>query len=375
MAALFTVLFAILAWPTFRLLGGRGAGLAASVAYGRVLFGGAIAIWLANMWASILRGTGNMLVPGAVMTVSLTLSIPLAGALTLGWFELPALGVRGPAVAFVTTYAVAGTVMGGYVLAGRAGLRLHWSGLRLRADLAGDILRVGLFGCANSTLTIVTVIVVTAMVGRHGTAALAGYGLGSRLEILLVPIAFGVGAALVALVGANRGAGQFARARRIAWTAGLAVFALCAVIGTGAVLAPDLWIGLFSRDAEAADVARQYLRIAGWGYPIFGLGMVLYFASQGTGNMNLQLVAGSVRAVIVIGLGSLLVHAAGAPLNWLFGCVAAGLVAFGAAIAWAVKYGRVWNPDRTRVVRPGPGSRGRTNPPGRPPAVSRSARR
>ena len=62
-------------------------------------------------------------------------------------------------------------------------------------------------------------------------------------------------------------------------------------------------------------------------------------------NMNLQLVAGSVRAVIVIGVGSLLVHAAGAPLSWLFGCVAAGLIAFGAVVAWAVKYGRVWNPD------------------------------
>ena len=73
------------------------------------------------------------------------MSIPLSGALTLGWFGLPALAVRGPAAAFVTIYAVAGIVMGGYVLSGRAGLRL-------RADLAGDILRVGLFGCAERRL-------------------------------------------------------------------------------------------------------------------------------------------------------------------------------------------------------------------------------
>ena len=135
MAALFTLLFAVLAWPVFRLLGGRGEGLAAAVAYGRVLFAAAAAIWLANMCASILRGTGNMLAPGVVMTVLLTLSIPLSGALTLGWFGLPALAVRGPAAAFVTIYVVAGIVMGGYVLSGRAGLRLRWSGLRLRADL------------------------------------------------------------------------------------------------------------------------------------------------------------------------------------------------------------------------------------------------
>ena len=123
------------------------------------------------------------------------------------------------------------------------------------------------------------------------------------------------------------------------------VFAVCALIGAVAVLAPDLWIGLFSRDAAVAAVARQYLRIAGVGYPIFGMGMALYFASQGTGNMNLQLFAGAVRTAIVVGVGSVVVYAFNAPLSWLFVCVAVGLIAFGGVVSWALKYGRVWNPE------------------------------
>src|SRR6266550_3180329 len=50
--------------------------------------------------------------------------------------------------------------------------------------------------------------------------AIAGYGTGNRLEFLLVPLVFGLGAPLVALVGTNIGAGQKERALRIALTGG-----------------------------------------------------------------------------------------------------------------------------------------------------------
>ena len=346
LAGVYTLLFAVLARPTFSLLGGRGPALEASVAYGQVLFGGAIAIWLSNTFASILRGTGNMLVPGVVMTIGFVLSVPLSGALTLGWFGLPALGVRGPAAAFVAMFAIAGALMGAYVFSGRAGLAIRPSTLHLRRELIADILRVGLPGSGNAILMIVTVIVVTAFVSGYGTAALAGYGLGSRLEIMLVPIAFGVGAALVALVGANRGAKQFARARRIAWTGGGTVFVLCSFIGMVAIFAPELWIGLFSRDAGAQDVARQYLQIAGIGYPVFAMGMALNFATQGTGNVNISLLAGTLRAVVVIGGGALVVYGMGGGLAWLFACVTVGFFVFGLILAWAVKFGRLWNPCR-----------------------------
>ena len=80
-------------------------------------------------------------------------------------------------------------------------------------------MEVGGIGLVNSAFMAINVVFVTGFIGRYGTEALAGYGLVARLELILVPIAFGVGAALTAAVGANVGAGQFTRARRIAWTA------------------------------------------------------------------------------------------------------------------------------------------------------------
>jgi putative MATE family efflux protein len=346
MAALFTIVFALFARPLFAVLGGREAALDGAVAYAQVMFGGAIVVWAANTLASLLRGTGNMAVPGIVFTATAILNIALSGTLTLGWLGAPRLGVAGPAVAAIVSFGVAALVMLAYLSAGRSGVRLRLLDVKLEPAIFLDILKVGLVACGNALLTITTIIIVTGLVGLYGTAALAGYGLGSRLELLLIPITFSVGGAMTAMVGANRGAKAHARVRQIGWTGGLAAFVITGVIGLTVAIAPDLWIGLFTADAEAAAVARRYLAIAGPFFAFFGLGQALYFATQGTGNMSAPFAAGCMRLAVAGGLGALVVLVLGLSLTWLFVCVAAGFVVFGGMLAYAVWRGRTWNPDR-----------------------------
>ena len=247
--------------------------------------------------------TLNMAVPGLVMIVLLLASLPLSGALTLGWFGLAGLGRAWSGGRFCCDFRCRFGGDGSLCVDGAArGLDLRFSAFRPQKELAADILRVGLLACANSTLMIITVIVVTALVGRYGTAALAGYGLGSRLEIMLVPIAFGVGGGPRCTRGCQSRCPTIRQSPSDCldrWTG--RIWFLLHRCRCGLVLAPELWIGLFSDDAGTAAVARQYLQIAGIGYPVFGMGMALYFASQGTGNMSLQLFAGTVRAIIVVG--------------------------------------------------------------------------
>ena len=347
MAALFTILFALFARPLFALLGGREAALDGAVAYARIMFGGAIVVWAANTLASLLRGTGNMAVPGAVFTLTAILNVALSGALTLGWWGLPKLGVGGPAWAAIVSFLIAALAMLAYLAAGRGGVRLRLFDVKLEAAVFLDILKVGIVACGNALLTIATIVIVTGLVGLYGTAALAGYGLGSRLELLLIPITFSVGGAMTAMVGANRGAKAHARVRRIGWTGGLAVFVITGIIGLTVAIAPDVWIGLFTADAQAAAVARRYLAIAGPFFAFFGLGQALYFATQGTGNMVAPFTAGCARLLVAGGGGAIVVLALGLPLVWLFACVAAGFVVFGALLAYAVWRGRTWNPDRS----------------------------
>jgi len=99
------------------------------------------------------------------------------------------------------------------------------------AQTAVTVAKVGAVACSLYLLTIATVLIVTRLVAAQGPAALAGFGLGSRLELMVVPIAFGVGGAMTAAVGLNFGAMRHARARRIAWTGGSFVGAVTGLAG------------------------------------------------------------------------------------------------------------------------------------------------
>ena len=153
--------------------------------------------------------------------------------------------------------------------------------------------------------TIAAAVIVTGLVGTFGTAALAGYGLGVRLELLQIPVVFAIGAALVVMVGTCIGAGDVARARRVAWTGAALAAAATGGVGTIVAIWPGVWASLFSSDADVLAAAYGYLRIAGWCYAFFGVGIALYFASQGAGRMLWPVLAGSARFVIAVAGGYL----------------------------------------------------------------------
>ena len=345
MAAAYLVIAAIFAGPLFRLLGGEGAVLAGAVAYAEIAFGAGITLWLANSFASVVRGTGNMALPAWVMIATGIVQVALAGALTLGWGPFPALGIRGPAAALVIGFGLAAVVLGAYLAGGRLGIRLRLTAIPLKAELFHDIVKVGGVACGNAFLTIATVLIVTRLAAAQGTAALAGYGLGSRLELILIPISFGAGGVLTAAVGTNFGARQYARARAFAWTGGIAVGVVTGIIGIAAAIWPGLWLTPFTDDAGAFAFGSVYLNIVGPMYGMFGLGMALYFASQGTGNMAWPFSAGVLRLIVAALGGWAMVAWFGAGPAVLFAFVSAGLAVFGGIIAVSM-FSRVWNPER-----------------------------
>lgn len=343
MASLFVLLGAVFAVPVFTALGGRGEVLHGAVAYAQIAFGGALAMWLANTLASVLRGGGNMLLPGMVLLVMSACQVPLAGMLTLGLGPIPAFGIRGPAIALIVCFSAAALVLGALVAGGRGGARVSLRDASLRREHFREILKVGAVACSLSVLTIATVLIVTRLVATQGAAALAGFGLGSRLELMIVPIAFGVGGAMTAAVGLNFGAKQHARARRIAWTGGLVVGAVTGLVGIVVALYPALWLSHFTADPGAYAFGTGYLRIVAPTYGFFGLGMALYFASQGTGNMIGPFIAGVLRIAVAAGGGAVALIWLDLGTSALFVCVAAGLFIFGSVIG-ASLFSRVWRP-------------------------------
>jgi MATE family, multidrug efflux pump len=339
MASLFTTGLLLGGPVIYRAIGGTGEALAAALTYSRVVFGGAVVFWLLNTLASIVRGTGTMALPAAVMCGSAVLYLALAPALVMGWGPFPRLGVAGTATANLTAFAVAAAVLAGYCCSSRSTVQLSFRGLRLRRALFWEILRVGAPGSLNTVLTNLTVVLMTGLVGPFGTAALAGYGLGARLEYIQIPLVFGLGSALVAMVGANVGAGQLARAERVAWTgAGLAA-GVTAAIGLGAAVMPGAWLGLFTSDPQVQAVGALYLTIVGPAYGFFGMGLALYFASQGAGRLAWPLTAGFARLTAAAAGGWVAGYGFGWGLPGIFAAMALALVIFGTTTAAAVRLG------------------------------------
>ena len=332
-----SAIFLIWGRPLYQAMGVSGGALEAAMQYSNVVFGGSVLVWLMNALASIIRGTGNMLVPSLSICVGVVLLIPLSPLLIFGWGPIPALGIAGGGWAVVITTAIVTAVLAGYILSGRCIVR--FKAARPRWDLTADILRVGFVAAVVSLQTSLTVLLTTALVGSFaGGDAVAGFGTGVRLEYLMVPLAFGFGGPLVAFVGTNIGAGNEARALRVALIGGAMVFALTETVGLVAAIWPAAWLGLFGAEPQMIETGSTYLRIVGPAYGFFGLGLSLYFASQGAGKMMYPLLAGVLRLLISVGGGWLALRLTGS-LTWLFAALTVALVVYGTIIATAVATG------------------------------------
>jgi putative MATE family efflux protein len=328
----------------YRALGGRAEALDAALQYSNYLFAGAIPVWIVNLQAAALRGSGNVRVPAIVTLVGALVLIPASPLLIFGFGPVPRLGIQGAGIAFAAYYCAAMLVLMRYMASGRAGLTFRFVPLQGRLFL--DILKVGVPTAINAVLTNLTVILVTGAVGLFGTTALAAYGISSRLDYIMIPLLFGLSTAVLTMVGVNIGAGQIARAKRIAWTSSAVGLALTGSIGLVVGLFPMLWLHLFSHDPEVLADGSIYLRIVAPAYAALGFGFVTAFAAQGAGHVFWPFVASIARISIAAGLGWVAVGYFGAGIATLSLMVTVSLLAYAGLCAMAMIAGSVWRPER-----------------------------
>ena len=221
--------------------------------------------------AGILRGTGNMKLPSTLMLSSAACQIVLGGTLGLGLGPIPSFGMRGVAAGSLTAYIISISVMSWYMFSGRARVVPKMWGLRIQSSMFIDILKVGAIACFSPLQSVLTISIFTHMLAEFGTEILAGYGIGARLEFMLTSIAFAVGIASVPMVGMAIGAGKIARARRVAWIAGVVSFVSVGVFATVVAIFPDIWVNIFTDDASVRAASRQYLSTVAPMYAFLGL--------------------------------------------------------------------------------------------------------
>jgi len=331
-------------WLYTRMGGTQGA-LAAALTYSNWVFAGAVLVWIFNSLSAVIRGAGNMTMPAVVSCTGSVVLIPLSPLLIFGWGPVPALGIAGGAVALLAYYLLGSVAMAVYLWSPRSLLRPNFSRMRFRWAQFKEILRLGAVGAISAAATNVTVAIATAQVGEFGTAAIAGYGTGARLEYLLIPLVFGLGSPLVAIVGTSIGAGMRERALRATWVGAAIAFLMTEVIGCAAALWPNAWLSLFDSDPAMRQAGICYLHTVGPLYGFFGVGLVLFFASQGAGRLFWPVLANLAR-LGVAALGGAAALRWGQGLTEIFLAQGAALVLYALVNVAAVAGGAWFGPIR-----------------------------
>lgn len=333
----FAALFLLFGRQIYGAMGGSGPELEAALIYSNIVFLGTPLTWTMNGLASVVRGTGNMLLPAVVICVGVVLLVPISPLLIFGFGPIPGFGIAGGGLALNVYYLGGTLVLAAYILSGRNPACFRW--VRLDWRVIGAVMRVGALSSLQSIQTNVIVGGATALVAlQGGVDAVAGFGTGVRLEYLLIPLIFGIGAPMVAMVGTNLGAGRGDRALHIALAGAGLAFVVTETVGLAAAFFPEAWLYLFSAEPAMVATGSAYLRIVGPFYGFFGIGLALYFAAQGTGRLFWPVVAGFLRVAVALGGGLIALRLTGS-IEALFAALSVALIVYAVTVLAAVKTG------------------------------------
>ena len=338
-AITFLILFLLFGKQLLFLLGGRGEILQESYAYCSILFFGGILLWLSGSLSAVLRGMGNMRFPATLMVITSSIQVILSGGFILGWFGFPKLGVPGAAVAVLISSALMVTVILFKLRSKSIPASLRKERFQLRKILFDNIFEVAIPASLSPLLVVGTILVLTGLVGRFGTEALAGYGIGSRVEFLMIPLIFGIGTAMTSIVGANIGALNIDRAEKVGILGGSTAGFVSILIGLTLAVFPEAWIQFFTDDIKAFEVTKKYIQIVGPFYIFQGIGLSLYFASQGANAMKWPTIATIARFIIACAGGGISVYWLDLGIESIFISSSAAMAIFGLMIFISIKKG------------------------------------
>ena len=349
MAVIFSSVLLIGGPAIYTVMGGASDTRAAALEYSNAIFAGAFAYWLLSTLTSVVRGAGQATVLAVVYLAAEALHIVLVPLLMFGIGPLPPLGITGAGIATVASFTASSAALAWYVASGRTAIKLTLRGMRLDRRLFIEILRVGAPMSLQPILNNLTLAMLTGFVGALGATQLAGFGVAVRLEYLLYPLAFGLGAGVLAMVGTNIGAGNLERANRIAWTAAALAAGITGCIGLFGATLPDVWTSLFTTTPDIHVLVTGYLSITGGAYAFLGLGLTLASSFQAAGRPLWPLVGITSRAIVVAVGGWIVAHLTSTSLGDLAVVAASGLMVYGASLAIAFRAG-LWQTPQPQTA-------------------------
>ncbi|MDC3075723.1 MATE family efflux transporter [Paracoccaceae bacterium] len=298
------IIFLLFGKIIYSSLGARNEVLDEVLRYSNVLFSGSFTIWIANGMAGVVRATGNMFIAALFLGLGSLVQVILGGIFIFGLGPIQSMGISGSSLSIVFGNGFAAVCILFFLIFKCETLKLRLLTRFIDPQSIISIVKQGSLASINAFCTWGSVVVITSYMTNFGVQTLAGYGIGARLEFLIIPVVFGFGAASTALIGINIGANNLERALNIGWIATLYSALAAGLIGFGAYFYPNFWSNAFTSDQSAQEVCKVYLETVGPFYIFFASGLCLYFASQGAGKVLWPAIAAIIRFLIVL-IGSI----------------------------------------------------------------------
>jgi len=266
-----------------------------------------------------LRGAGVVKPTVAVLVVTVVLNLVLAPILIFGWVTGRPFGVKGAAMATFIALAVGIAAMFAYFAAQEKYLAFDASSMRPDFGLWKEVFGIGLPAGAELAILAVYLIVVYAVIRHFGAEAQGGFAIGARIMQSLILPAVAVGMANAPIVGQNYSAGSMVRVGqsfRAACCVGSIVMLILTVV---CQLKAEMIVSPFSKQADVAAVAAEYLRVISSTFLATGLIFASTSVFQGFGNTRPPFVSSIIRLFVFAAPVLLLLHRPGLTLRhiWL----------------------------------------------------------
>ena len=265
-----------------KFFGGTGKSLQWGIQYFQIFSISFFFMLLLYVIGNCFRGMGNTKTPMIILLQANVLNIILDPMLIFGLLGLPAMGVRGAAIASLISQIYALGIYGYLIIikGSHIDVKGPW---RLSRRIVGKSFYIGIPSGINHFLLAANLLITYRVISTYGTAALASIGIGFRiLQAIYIPV-IALASAMAAIVGQNFGANQYSRITgtlQRAWAISMVFMISCTVISR---LIPEDLIGIFSDDPNVVHYGVIYLEIFSLGYVMVGTIMVAASAFQGLG--------------------------------------------------------------------------------------------
>ncbi|WP_265821657.1 MATE family efflux transporter [Geovibrio ferrireducens] len=263
---------------------------------------------------SSLNAYGKTKIPFYIGIFGNIVNFLLDYALIFGAWGFPALGVAG--VAYATVIA---RLLEFFIYAYLCFIRKEIDFvMRFSGDLLRRALKVGFPTWMERMMTFPTYIVLSALVARYGTEALAGYQIGLRIEGIAFMPGVGFIVATMALTGRHLGAGNPEEAEKDAMAATVAACAFMGTVGLLMFLFPSPLARMFTTDAATVESAAEYLRIMGLSQIPLGIFFVMSGALRGAGDTRTTFIVNTACIWLLRVLPAAVMVWAGIALFWVY---------------------------------------------------------